>query len=122
MLQAAGVELTACRKGETMAYKKYKISNVNTGEVLRGEATELAERVGLTVKGFYNAYYCQVRAKGVWEIELIEKAEKETSKNYSNEQLEMWDAVTAKLRRSGCNLRIPIVPVNSERRAMKAIM
>ena len=80
------------------------------------------QRVGITEKGFYNACYSQVKAKGIWKIELIEQPARHNTKNYPNELLERWEEVTAKLKSGGYNLCIPIVPVQCEIKPSKAIL
>lgn len=88
---------------------KYRAVNVKTGEVLEGRAEELADKIGVTKKAFYNAELCQFKAGGLWEIKKFEKTGKMSNRNVPQSIWEMWDAVTEPfkiLSRERCSNRV----------------
>lgn len=80
--------------------KRYRITNIKTGEVLEGGAAELAEKIGITAKGFYNAEACEFKAGGVWDIEKIDEGTRNPNGRHIPPELwKMWDEVTEPFKR-----------------------
>ena len=101
-MPAAGIKLTAgsSHRKENIVRKRYRITNIETGEVLEGGAAELAEKIGITAKAFYNAELCEFKAGGLWDIEKFEDgAEKKNGRHIPPELWRMWDEVTEPFKR-----------------------
>lgn len=115
-LLAVGIKLAAgsSLRKENIVRKRYRITNIETGEILEGGAAELAEKIGITVKGFYNAELCKFKACGVWDIEKFEEGtKKQHGRHIPPELWRMWDEVTEPFKRYICRR-------NDEREQYKA--
>ena len=77
----------------------YKATHIETGEVIEGTASELAERLEIKLKNFYCYIDRETKAKGVWAIERLDnQQEKQCTSKTLFKTLVEWDELTGPVR------------------------
>ena len=77
----------------------YKLTHVETGEVLEGTAIELAEKLNVVPTTIQKAYMDGRVTKTGYSVEMLGRAESMNKKGIGNNMWEEWDRFMEGVRR-----------------------
>lgn len=77
----------------------YRATNIETGEVIEGCASELSDRLGLKINNFYNYIERESKAKGVWVLDYAERPQSKQIDSHLTILLKEWDELTGPVRK-----------------------
>jgi len=80
----------------------YRATNVETGEIIEGDAKYLAKKLGVVTKHIYNAVALQQKIRYVWFISTEKKPHKTEGKanRMTPKLLEEWDEATTPFKKA----------------------
>lgn len=85
----------------------YRATNVETGEIIEGDAKYLAKKLGVVTKHIYNAVALQQKIRYVWFISTDKKQKVSGGKpnKITPDLLDKWDKVTEPFKKLSKKVR-----------------